>query len=372
MKGRNNDKPVERYHPYIVALLKSKHVEGIKGGGYLPSHNFKMHDLDDKTREDLLKKKPELAELSDFYAKEGMTDRVLKLVSRGLSNNSVDGYYKYDRENKRFIVEEWTNFESFIQSIYDEIVGKILDIALGDADFQLDRKPLEEQFIDIVHELPESMQEKFIARAGTKRRYSSELAIEVAAKKLMHSRDDWFNIFEDLYREAFKIDEEAWERLHEYADIGWFFTSPAYTNIPRESTVEEFKNFVLGKESIYLYVEESQMIDFASEVDDESDYDDTAMMISSMRGDSGGKADWDNLDSYLDEKRREEGLIKRDKKWNSNDTWLAQVKPTGDLLEMYIQALQGYKSSSHVKDERQNELKIEGRKYRNKYGFLHL
>ncbi len=114
------------------------------------------------------------------------------------------------------------------------------------------------------------------------------------------------------------------------------------------------------------------MIDFASEVDDESDYDDTAMMISSMRGDSGGKADWDNLDSYLDEKRREEGLIKRDKKWNSNDTWLAQVKPTGDLLEMYIQALQGYKSSSHVKDERQNELKIEGRKYRNKYGFLHL
>jgi hypothetical protein len=68
MKGRNNDKPVSRYHPYIIALLKSDVVDGIKGGGYMPENNFSMRDLDDDVRKELCKEKPGLAEFHDVLS----------------------------------------------------------------------------------------------------------------------------------------------------------------------------------------------------------------------------------------------------------------------------------------------------------------
>lgn len=34
MKGRNNDKPIKKYHPYIIELLKHNMIKGIRGGGY--------------------------------------------------------------------------------------------------------------------------------------------------------------------------------------------------------------------------------------------------------------------------------------------------------------------------------------------------
>jgi hypothetical protein len=63
-KGRGNEKPAARYHPYIISLLKDKRIKGIKGGGYLPSHNFSMSDLTEEERTDLETIKPELMTLS--------------------------------------------------------------------------------------------------------------------------------------------------------------------------------------------------------------------------------------------------------------------------------------------------------------------
>jgi len=34
MKGRGNDKPAPKYHPYVVELLRHHLIRGIKGGGY--------------------------------------------------------------------------------------------------------------------------------------------------------------------------------------------------------------------------------------------------------------------------------------------------------------------------------------------------
>lgn len=57
MKGRFNEKPEKELHPYIVKLLLYKrvvstrtgeedfYIQGIHGGGYLPSHNFSLSDL---------------------------------------------------------------------------------------------------------------------------------------------------------------------------------------------------------------------------------------------------------------------------------------------------------------------------------------
>lgn len=60
MKGRDNDKPSEKYHPYIIDLLQKDFVKGIKGGGYLPQNNFSLSDLDQEKRKALIKQKPQL------------------------------------------------------------------------------------------------------------------------------------------------------------------------------------------------------------------------------------------------------------------------------------------------------------------------
>ena len=60
MKGRANTKPKEDYHPAIVELLKHDEINHVVGGGYMPEMNFKLDDLDDETRNELLEDKPDL------------------------------------------------------------------------------------------------------------------------------------------------------------------------------------------------------------------------------------------------------------------------------------------------------------------------
>lgn len=60
MKGRGNDKPAEKYHPYIIELLKHPIVNGMIGGGYLPESNFSMYDLPENVKIELQEMKPGL------------------------------------------------------------------------------------------------------------------------------------------------------------------------------------------------------------------------------------------------------------------------------------------------------------------------
>lgn len=58
MKGRANEKPAAKYHPYIVDLLLQDFITGIKGGGYEAHKNFDLLDLSDEEVSDLIAKKP--------------------------------------------------------------------------------------------------------------------------------------------------------------------------------------------------------------------------------------------------------------------------------------------------------------------------
>jgi len=60
MKGRANQKPNAKYHPYILDLLKQDFIKDIKGGGYEPENNFAIWDLKPEQTLELLKAKPEL------------------------------------------------------------------------------------------------------------------------------------------------------------------------------------------------------------------------------------------------------------------------------------------------------------------------
>jgi len=61
MKGRGNNKPNEKYHPYILRLLAQKNlIKGIEGGGYLPENNFSLGDLSDERLEAIFNARPDL------------------------------------------------------------------------------------------------------------------------------------------------------------------------------------------------------------------------------------------------------------------------------------------------------------------------
>ena len=133
MKGRNNNPPDKKYYPHIVSLLKLPIIKGIKGGGYKPENNFRLSKLDDATHEELLKQKPELGSLLDYYKMYGYDKRVesqlkdnfnffgfmkdpmyedtnLAIIER---LNSIDRLIKYygDKETKYYI--NYLNGEDF-------------------------------------------------------------------------------------------------------------------------------------------------------------------------------------------------------------------------------------------------------------------
>ena len=68
MKGRNNEAPAAKYHGMIKALLLSKYVQDIKGGGYLPENNFKLADLPEADQEEIKTKKPQLRPAHEMWS----------------------------------------------------------------------------------------------------------------------------------------------------------------------------------------------------------------------------------------------------------------------------------------------------------------
>lgn len=77
MKGRANEKPAARYHPYIIKLLLTDLVTGIRGGGYLPQSNFSMDDLGAEERDALIARKPALGGLRYLFNRDGASEEVL-------------------------------------------------------------------------------------------------------------------------------------------------------------------------------------------------------------------------------------------------------------------------------------------------------
>lgn len=123
MKGRNNDKPVERYHPMIVALLRSDHVTGILGGGYLPENNFSLDDLTPVERESLLAEKPELGNSYDLFHLDGdVTKRVADRFMREMAdlygeNGALDRDMDFVDDYKKTIVCSWSDVDHLLRDM---------------------------------------------------------------------------------------------------------------------------------------------------------------------------------------------------------------------------------------------------------------
>jgi hypothetical protein len=126
MKGRGNDKPAPKYHPYIIELLRHHIIRGVKGGGYMPENNFSMSDLDPQTREQLIGDKPELKGLLGYYEDEGMTERVLDMLVDQLQARDLPEYESYDADKRDFILSTYRDLEQFVSTNGDEILEQLL------------------------------------------------------------------------------------------------------------------------------------------------------------------------------------------------------------------------------------------------------
>jgi len=130
MKGRGNDKPSEKYHPYIIDLLQKDFVKGIKGGGYLPENNFEMEDLDDDVAEKLIDAKPALGGLSTIFGKQGMSEEVIDAFESQLRSSELD--YEdivKDGEDSYIVINEFSDLiEISNQFSVDRTVSDLIDI----------------------------------------------------------------------------------------------------------------------------------------------------------------------------------------------------------------------------------------------------
>ena len=126
MKGRGNEKPAEKYHPYIIALLKKQNlIKGIKGGGYLPENNFSLNDLDESEREDLVQMNPNLMSVFEKYRKDGPTNEILLQLEDKLAESSLPDIDMI--KEKKVFLDSWDDLERFANDLDIEPLKNLIE-----------------------------------------------------------------------------------------------------------------------------------------------------------------------------------------------------------------------------------------------------
>lgn len=146
MKGRANEKPAPRYHPYIVELLKNDIIKGIRGGGYAAENNFSVSDLPDNIREKLIDQKPSLGTLVDLIKKMGLTNPEVLSRIKNIFDESI-GYKSFNDETGEIIIQEWNDANDLVQSHGTRNAKRIGEIVSGDSDLNWDSYETEDSAI---------------------------------------------------------------------------------------------------------------------------------------------------------------------------------------------------------------------------------
>ncbi len=146
MKGRNNNKPDQKYHAAIAALLADPRITGISGGGYKPENNFKMDDLPANIRADLQKKNPMLRDVHELYdywheldkPEDGLGAVLKKRITSGLESSMKGLGFDYrgvDLDRDVILVESYRDADDYMGSYhsYTALVKAMFTDKLPDA-----------------------------------------------------------------------------------------------------------------------------------------------------------------------------------------------------------------------------------------------
>jgi hypothetical protein len=361
MKGRGNDKPAAKYHPYIVELLRHHMILGIKGDGYMPENNFSMTDLDPQTREQLIAEKPELKGLLGYYEEEGMTERVIEMLGTKLRERDLPDYESYDPEKKDFLLNTYRDLEQFVSTNGDEILEQLLALRERAEDAHSDMVSVKANLND---EILRGFLEMLPDRAFVD--ISNSVGIDPSisnAKRLVARHLEYYGgPMLDRIEQAFAAasGREAMirmldDRIAEYVNEGWSFDcSYVWAALVNPSDVVD--------SAIEIRISESDLVYIVTAEDDGYDehaYD--AQKVAYNRS-------WDDIDwESTNEHRRENKLIRRKSGGRSRDHEDTEFGDpehiefdTDDLIDAAVEVyLNPRKFSPTIRDPRQFELTLE-------------
>ena len=136
MKGRANEKPNPKYHPYILKLLMVKYkissdsnnneteylIKGIAGGGYSPENNFSLNDLSESDKKKLYSIRKDLEPLIERYNREELDDyEIIEKLSIKF-DVSEDDIQIHQRQSGNYVyIKKWDDWEDFLDNIDGDI-----------------------------------------------------------------------------------------------------------------------------------------------------------------------------------------------------------------------------------------------------------
>jgi hypothetical protein len=136
MKGKGNAKPVSQYHPYIMKLLEDPRIKGIRGGGYLSSHNFALSDLTPEQQEEIIVKNPNMMAVVRKLKQFGATPEVIEHIEEVLWPDTEQGKLDYDPQQGGWVTEKWKSVDDLVDSKGNDQAKWVAKQMSGDGDFQ--------------------------------------------------------------------------------------------------------------------------------------------------------------------------------------------------------------------------------------------
>src|SRR5229473_1017947 len=360
MKGRGNDKPQPKYHPYIVPLLRHHIIRGIKGGGYMPENNFSMADLDPQTRDQLIQEKPELKGLLGYYEEEGMTERVLAMLGDQLAARDLPEYDVYDPVKKEFVLLTYRDLGQFVSANNDEVLEQLLALRERALDSHSDMLSAKADLNDeILRRYLETLPARAFADIGKSVGIDPTIsnAKQLVARHLEFYGGPMFNRIEHAFATASgheAVVRALDERIAQYANEGWSFECSyvwaAFVN-PSNPVGSAIEIRISEWDLVYIATAEE-------DGDDEHAYD--AQTVSHNRS-------WDDVGWENTFEHRENGLIRRKSgggSWDYIDAEFGDPQhiefDIDDLIDAAVEVyLNPRKSSPTIRDPRQFELTLE-------------
>lgn len=255
MKGKGNQKPVERYHPYIIKLLEDNRIKGVVGGGYKPENNFQFSDLTPEQQAAVRKANPEAFFTFDEYMeKKGLSlyDIADKL---GITQQVI--YPQGEDAEPGLVIRAWYDLDEFTRDCGDDEARQLAACVNGDMSV----------FVDSLLRYVKSYEAyQGLARLINKE-FDLDEPLDLESPKLAKEvRDEIASFDDDGESELRKVLEAAFLAGNEYRDIdipfSEFLKSEAVWSA-ENGEGNTGKVYVDGKNRVYQYLPAREAIEMS-------------------------------------------------------------------------------------------------------------
>jgi hypothetical protein len=246
MKGRSNEKPHEKYHPYIIWLLKQKWIKGLGPRGYAPEEDFQLDDLTKEQREDVINSNP------NFLLNNGT--KLSKIPKDVLENSGIPSV-KQTRSSISWFSEDKSKI--YINIDLDNLIDSGLLKFIADPYKYFDASGVSDNDIaDMLSYLNENnmkvLYEKYYKKIIIEAGMTESDFLEFEEFSAQVKRDNFFDIFQEyLDEEDEPIDFDdlstTYEELkYELTSMNYALQETAYERSVLKQVIKNMPEFSIG------------------------------------------------------------------------------------------------------------------------------